>query len=397
MSLHHSMFPPSASARWLSCTASVGAIDALAVRDTGSEYAAEGTLAHQIFEEVLTHGSPQSFRAGETYTSGGYKILFPPEMLKFVEEAADYVHNLGVGPTLSEIKTRLPIFGADGEQIELITGTADVVKQVDADMATLHIADLKYGMGIQVFAENNTQLMIYAAGALAELDALLEGVEQVALHVVQPRLDHFDVWNISVTDLQKFVDDQISPAVRSILSGGTQFAPSDDACRWCPMAPCAAQAEWVDQQTQGWFDDRQTLVEDADIPDLGAVMDNFSLIEMFIKSCRSKAVTMLLGGDTVAGWKLVAGRSARAWSDAGDVETALLEAGAAPFQEAKISSVAQAEKELGKAKFAESDLFPLVVKNPGKPTLTAESDKRPAFTENADFLFDNEDDKEFLE
>ncbi|WP_258316863.1 DUF2800 domain-containing protein, partial [Escherichia coli] len=51
---------------------------------------------------------------------------------------------------------------------------------------TLHVIDLKYGLGVLVEAEWNPQMMLYALGALALFDALYD-IEQVALTVFQPR------------------------------------------------------------------------------------------------------------------------------------------------------------------------------------------------------------------
>ena len=47
-----------------------------------------------------------------------------------------------------------------------------VVQVIDGD--TLHIIDLKWGRGVQVDAENNEQLILYALGALDSLDPLGE-------------------------------------------------------------------------------------------------------------------------------------------------------------------------------------------------------------------------------
>ena len=89
-----------------------------------------------------------------------------------------------------------------------------------------------------------------------------------------------------------------------------------------------------------------------------------------------------LAGKEVRGWKAVEGRGSRDWTDMDSAFDTLAKSGIAPEEmlwEKRPLTIAQVEKLVGKKEFRES-VGKFVVKNPGKPTLAKESDKRPAIT-----------------
>lgn len=78
-------------------------------------------------------------------------------------------------------------------------GTGDLVV---VGTGTLHVVDLKYGRGVVVSAEKNPQMMLYALGALSLFDMLYD-IEKVSMAIVQPRVDNFYTYEISVEELFK--------------------------------------------------------------------------------------------------------------------------------------------------------------------------------------------------
>ena len=84
-----------------------------------------------------------------------------------------------------------------------------------------------------------------------------------------------------------------------------------------------------------------------------------------------------LAGEHIDGWKLVAGRSVRKYSDELKVAETLQKAGfpEAMLYERKLLGITAMEKLVGKKKFAET-LGDLIVKPEGKPVLVPESDER---------------------
>ena len=62
-------------------------------------------------------------------------------------------------------------------------GTGDLVIVADG---VLEIIDFKGGRGVRVDADHNSQLMLYALGALTEFDALYD-IQSIRMTIVQPR------------------------------------------------------------------------------------------------------------------------------------------------------------------------------------------------------------------
>jgi len=85
----HSVFAPSSSEMWLTCSGSLIAnmVERQSKGDSGNEAAAEGTVAHEIAEEWLTTGRKPIERIGEIQTVNGYDVEITEEMLMYV---ADY-------------------------------------------------------------------------------------------------------------------------------------------------------------------------------------------------------------------------------------------------------------------------------------------------------------------
>jgi len=95
------------------------------------------------------------------------------------------------------------------------------------------------------------------------------------------------------------------------------------------------------------------------------------------------ALSHILDGGEVPGWKAVEGRGSRQYVNIDKAFEALKAAGIdeAILYERRPLSVAQLEKALGKEQYRKLLEEPgYVVKEPGKPTLAPESDKRPAYS-----------------
>jgi len=113
--------------------------------------------------------------------------------------------------------------------------------------------------------------------------------------------------------------------------------------------------------------------------ELGDILVRAKTLKAWVSDLEEYALSDLLAGKDVPGWKAVEGRSVRQFEDidkafevvkANGIEDALL------FERKPITLTA-VEKLLGKAQFADL-LEPYVIKPPGKPTLAPETDKREA-------------------
>ena len=126
--------------------------------------------------------------------------------------------------------------------------------------------------------------------------------------------------------------------------------------------------------------------DDLDLPspdtiDVELVLKNKTLIESWLKAVQQDAFDKLTNGEKVKGYKLVAGRTSRKWSDESKAHLELLARDYSDdeLQTRKFITVAQAEKLTGKANFA--DFNDLVIKSEGKPTIAHESDRRKPFND----------------
>ena len=104
------------------------------------------------------------------------------------------------------------------------------------------------------------------------------------------------------------------------------------------------------------------------------------LISLWLKRVRDRALSTLLDGGEVPGYKVVEGRGSRAWADELKVADTLASAGYSreDITKTELLSPAAMEKALGKKK-ANDLLADLIEKRAGAPTIAPETDKRPAY------------------
>jgi hypothetical protein len=158
------------------------------------------------------------------------------------------------------------------------------------------------------------------------------------------------------------------------------------------------KASYVMEAVTGEFDDLDAAIDRE--PVLTAVLSNDQIarilpklgsIESWCKALKAHATAEIAHGRSVGDYKLVEGRSNRAWgADPATVRAAVVAAGVDPevlYAPAELLSPAQAEAKLGKKNKAV--LKPLIVKPPGKATLAPAEDKRDPMVIDLSVEFDN--------
>jgi len=244
--------------------------------------------------------------------------------------------------------------------------------------STLHICDLKYGMGVRVDAEENPQGMLYALGAYL-LTELVYDIDRVQIHIIQPRIDHISQWEISIPDLLRWAE-WVKQRAEETLAADAPRVPGEKQCRFCKAkASCAALKKLTEDIIMSDFDDldnqpkADTLTDDQ----MRKVLDAKPLVEAWLSAVETLVKDRLTRGETFPGYKMVEGKSNRKWADdslAAESLIYLIGVDAAYTQ--KLISPAQAEKVLGKKRAGE--IAGLITKPIGAPTLAPESDKRRA-------------------
>jgi uncharacterized protein (DUF2249 family) len=371
----HAKLSASGAHRWSACPGSVAAEEG--IPDRSSSFAEEGTRAHDIMEKVLNRqGEPSDYTKDQ-------------EMIDGVQLYVDYVMNLYPERKLKSLFVERRVSFADWVPDGF--GTADTILITDD---VLHVVDLKYGKGVQVFADNNPQALLYALGAYSEFEWVWKP-KTVKVSIVQPRLDHISEFEISVSDLMKF-GEAMQQAAAATQEPDAPRVPGEKQCRFCKAkATCPALMKMTADTVLADFDDLEPSKPANSLTQkqLSMVMFRKPMIEAWLSAVEKVVKEKLLTGENFEGFKLVEGRSLRKWQDENDAEELLSEY----FDDnqifsRKLISPSQAEKLIGK-KLA-NKISHLIVKPQGAPTIAQEHDPRPAIKSVAS-MFDIVDSDDF--
>jgi hypothetical protein len=399
----HAVFSPSSAHRWMACPGSIAAERGLP--NTDSKHSAEGTAAHTLGYRVLAYGKRAETFINQEIPAGGRIFVVDQAMADAVQMYADDVLDRAKGADLY-IEQRTDLSEVLGVPEQFGTTDASIV---DVAKRHLTIVDLKYGMGVKVYAEKNEQMMLYALGELRKWQ-IVGDFDFVTVVVCQPRLDHIDEWTCGLEDLLAF-EAKAKAAVCTASADGAPLNPGEKQCRWCKAkATCPALAQLISQEVFDDFDsiDSPTLITEArpavpsDGDTLGRRMGNLDIIEDWCRAVRSEGERRVLAGATIIGpdglpYKVVEGRKgARKWKDEQAAEGLLTgQLGDKAYKPRTLISASDAAKIFDKKKTAATwAVFePLIAQAPGRPSIVKGSDPRPPYSgaAAADEFDDGED------
>lgn len=374
MPTQHALLSASGAHRWLHCTGSP--LLEKDFPDSTSVYAQEGTLAHELCELKLMAYTGEITK--RKLTSMKNKLmkseLWQPEMEGTSEAYLDYVKDITmsyvVKPViLTEKKVNFSRYVPEG------FGTADCLILAGD---TLHVIDYKHGKGVVVEADHNPQMMLYALGAMSEL-SLLYRFKFVHMTIVQPRVNNISEFTMTADELTEWGESVVKPKAEAAISGNGEFEAGD----WCRF--CRAK-----QQCKTRYESNDSLYPELSerhdprlitLDELGEYLKRGRDMAAWLEDMKEYALSESLAGAEVPGWKAVEGRGSRAFTDTDEAVDTLIKNGIdeSVLYERRVLTLAQMEKAVGKKAFGEI-VGNLVVKNPGKPTLVEESDKRPKIT-----------------
>lgn len=373
----HAFLSPSGSHRWLNCTPS--AMLESEFPGGSSSAAEEGTAAHELCEHKLKKAlRRRSKRPVSDYDSD--------EMQEYTDSYVDYVlEQLEVAKqtckdpmVLIEQKVDFSEYVPDGY------GTADCIIVSDN---TLQIIDFKYGLGVLVDAEQNTQLMCYSIGALNLFDSLYD-IKEVTMHIFQPRRENVQNWTIPVDELKAWAENELKPKAQMALNGEGEYHPGE-WCQFCKAAVrCRARAEEKLRLARQEFK-MPPLLADSEIEEVLTILPDLTKWADGILAYATDAAVN--HGKEWNGFKVVEGRSVRKYKDEELVAQAAKDHGYTDIYRQSLITMTEMQKLMGKKQF-DQILGDLIVKPQGKPNLVPVTDKRPAMNvTNANNEFKQED------
>lgn len=369
--LGHALLSASSSHRWLNCPPSARLCENY--EDKGSEYAAEGRSAHMLCEYKLKVAL--GIRAKDPTADLSF---YNAEMEDCANGYAAYILELvemakqSCADPVVLIEQRLDF----SKYVEGGFGTGDCLVIADG---TLHIVDYKHGQGVLVEAEDNTQMKLYALGALEIFDGIYD-IDTVSMTIYQPRRDNVSIYTVFKESLYQWAEEILKPTAELAYAGDGEFN-CGEWCLFCKVKhECRARAERNLELSRYDFK-LPPLLEDDEVEDILGKIDG---LISWASDIKDYALQAALGGKQWNGWKLVEGRSNRRYTDEAAVADAVSAAGFDPY-ERKVLGITAMTSLLGQKRFEEV-LGGYIEKPQGKPTLVPESDKRPAInTAQQDF------------
>jgi len=206
--MKHSNLGASGAERWFNCSGSVELQKG--IPSVSSEAAKEGTLAHELAEQMLRHQVPDAST--------------DKNMHEAVWVYTDYVKRAGWDKCIERYRKIRPVPPLSIERPVLYVeqqfdlsfihegmfGTNDACI-LDSTTGHLEIIDYKHGEGKYVEVENNLQLLYYALGAYHNFKKQISNISfySITLTIVQPRFkgaDPIRSWEIDEKTLLEFED-----------------------------------------------------------------------------------------------------------------------------------------------------------------------------------------------
>lgn len=380
----HAVLSASGASRWLNCTPSAKMSEG--IQEEASPFAEEGTLAHELSENILRrklnlitekefNAKTMELRRHPMYTTD---IEF--EVAPYVEIALEQIAEAKAitkdALVLIEEKVSLEVYIENG------FGTCDLIIICDELMLVI---DLKFGKGVRVSARENSQLKLYAVGAY-EKYSILYDIKEVRLMIVQPRLDAVSVWDITADKLLEWAEDFVKPKAKLAYAGEGEHTPGE-WCKFCKAKVfCPALRQEALELSKNDFKPEELTEDETD--GLLEVFEIADRVSNYLEAVKEHIYKLALGGRKFPGYKLVEGRSMRQITDSQKAIDILSKAG---YDETiylnkvvKLKGLGDLEKFLGKANMNKY-LDPVIVKPAGKPALVPESDKRPEMSRADDF------------
>ncbi|HAJ97303.1 MAG TPA: DUF2800 domain-containing protein, partial [Ruminococcus sp.] len=275
----HAKLSASSSARWLACPPS--ALLNAKVADTASDFAREGTCAHELAE----------YKVNKLL---GHNVRDPTENLDFFDSEMSECTDSYVQYIAEETaKYHQPVVMVE-QRLDFSSyvpdgfGTGDCIIVADE---TLTVIDFKYGKNVLVSAENNSQMMLYALGAL-ELFDILYDITEIKMVIFQPRMENVSEYTISVSDLLEWAEHILKPTAQLAAEGKGEFQVGEH-CRFCKVkATCRKRAEYNLMLAQYDF----AMPAELEDTEIEAILEKADKLTSWVNDIKDYALSQALAG-----------------------------------------------------------------------------------------------------
>ncbi len=358
-SMQHSRIVGGSSAkRVIACPGSVALVDKMPPQP-GSSYANEGTLLHDTIADILDGKGVAEDYLGRTHEGIALTEELIERKLRPALAALDEIDPKG------EMEYAVESRVGFGDLLPDVFGSTDLLGRI-GDRAV--VLDWKFGDGVAVEVEENSQLLFYAAAAIRtpETTWVFDGAKELELIIVQP--PSVKRW-VTTLERVKAFESELVAAVKTAMKPDAPLAAGDH-CKWCAAKPvCPVMTGAVDRLVR-------EKIEMLPVEQIAHYLNQLPVVENFLKDLQQLAHGILEEGKTIPGWKLVNKRATRQWVDETKAVAFLTDKGVEAYEEPKALSPAKAEKALKKAKIElPADL--VVAVSTGS-TLAPADDPRPA-------------------
>lgn len=319
----HYKYGASSAHRWMRCHASVR-LAGLVGEDQVSDYAQDGTEAHALVEYALSNDIRD---ADFAFSFSGMKWVYRTDTHKdridSVQTCLDYVNGILADfgkDTILFLERQLPFPSLVSDDVG---GTVDICIYIPA-LRWLIVVDFKHGAGVTVKAYDNPQGLMYATCAKEDLEKRGMPVDLIQIVIVQPRAEG------GANPVKTYVCGpgrlaaykmEVDKAIEAGEGPNPAYAPSVEACRFCPAKlNCAAREQLAMQNVREQFANVQQITINqiptpADMPThkLAHVMAHHKVLEQFIEDCKKEALRRAMAGERIDGFKVTYAQARRSW------------------------------------------------------------------------------------
>ena len=356
---HSKIVGGSTAKRVMACPGSV-ALVAKMPPQVENKYMADGTALHSAVDLLVNDGDASAYSLlGKTFNG----IVLDDDHCEKLKSALALLNEVDPKEEMNfATETRVGF----GELLPGVFGSTDLIGRIGNRAIVL---DWKFGDGVIVDAEENAQLMFYAAAAMRTPESAwaFEGATEVECVIIQP--PSVRRWVTTPERIRQFERDLVQ-AVKLSSFPDAQLTVGDH-CRFCTAKPICPQMTGAADRALA------VKLDNLDAGKISTYLKNADLLETWISSLRELALSMMESGAKLPEYKLVAKRAIRQWTDEDKAKVALFALGLdeSEVMETSIMSPAKVEKVLKKRKIAlPSDV---VVAISSGNTLASADDPRP--------------------